>query len=232
MRASHNPRSPTDRRTSGAGRPAGAGAGGGAGGGAVVTPLPTHGGDAALVARAQAGDRWAGEALYRRHAPDVVRVTTLLLGRTADVDDVVQDAFIKALRSLATLRDPSSFGAWVARIAANLARSRLRRRGLFRRLGLDRGEEDVGFDDLAAESVGPEERVELARISAVLRGMPAEARVAWTLRRVEAWPLAEIAETVGASLATVKRRIVAADAEIRTHILGFHAAAEADGEES
>ncbi|WP_236518246.1 RNA polymerase sigma factor [Sandaracinus amylolyticus] len=184
-----------------------------------MTPLPSRGGDdAALVARAIAGDRWAGEALYRRHAPDVIRVATLLLGRTAEVDDVVQDAFVKALRSLATLRDPASFGAWVARIAANLARSRLRRRGLLKRLGLDRGDEEVSFDQLASDSVGPEERAELARISNVLRAMPADARIAWTLRRVEGWPLQEIADAVGASLATVKRRIVAADEEIQARI--------------
>ncbi|AKF10925.1 RNA polymerase sigma factor [Sandaracinus amylolyticus] len=204
MRASHTPRSPTERR---------------AAGDAVVTPLPARGGDdAALVARAIAGDRWAGEALYRRHAQDVIRVATLLLGRTAEVDDVVQDAFVKALRSLATLRDPASFGAWVARIAANLARSRLRRRGLLKRLGLDRGDEEVSFDQLASDGVGPEERAELARISKLLREMPADARIAWTLRRVEGWPLQEIAEAVGASLATVKRRIVAADEEIQARI--------------
>lgn len=204
MRASHTPLPPTERRTPGV---------------ALVAALPSRGDDAALVERALGGDRWAGEALYRRHAPDVVRVSTLLLGRTADVDDLVQDAFIKALRSLATLRDPPSFGAWVARIAANLARSRLRRRALFRRLGLDRGDEEVSFEQLAAESVGPEERAELARISVVLRGLPADARIAWTLRRVEDWPLQEICQAVGASLATVKRRIAAADGEIRTHIL-------------
>lgn len=187
-------------------------------GGAVVTALPARIDDAELVARARGGDRWAGEALYRRHAPDVIRVSTLLLGRGAEVDDVVQDAFVKALRKLDSLRDPASFGGWVARIAANLSRSRLRRRALFRRLGLDRGDEEIGLDQLAVESVSAEDRAELARISVALRELPADVRVAWTLRRVEGWPLGEIGEAVGASLATVKRRVAAADEVLRAHV--------------
>lgn len=198
MRASQNPEAPA----------------------AVVAHLPMRESTAALVTRALEGDRWAADALYRRHAPDVFRVATLLLGRSAEVDDVVQDAFVKALKGLETLRDRASFGGWVVRIAANLARSRLRRRGLFRRLGLDRGEEDVSFEALATPDVSVERRAELARIGAAVRALPAEQRVAWTLRRVEGWALAEIAEAVDASLATVKRRIAAADDTLKTHVEG------------
>lgn len=185
---------------------------------AVVARLPMRESTAALVTRALENDRWAADALYRRHAPDVFRVATLLLGRSAEVDDVVQDAFVKALQSLEALRDRASFGGWVVRIAANLARSRLRRRGLFRRLGLDRGEEDVSFEDLATPDVSVERRAELARIGAAVRAMPADLRVAWTLRRVEGWALAEIAEAVDASLATVKRRVAAADDVLKAHV--------------
>lgn len=186
--------------------------------GGVVRRLPSRESTAALVDRAARGDRWAADLLYRRHAPDVFRVATLLLGKTTDVDDVVQDAFVKALRQLDSLRDPSSFGGWVVRIAANLSRSRLRRRGLFRRLGLDRGEEDVSLSSLALPDLDPEQRAELARVGRWVRALPADARVAWTLRRVEGWPLAEIAETVGVSLATIKRRVDAADAVLARHV--------------
>lgn len=183
---------------------------------AVVHALPLRADDAALVARLLQGDRWAADGLYRRHAPAVIRVATLLLGRGADVDDVLQDAFVKALRQVATLRDPAMFGAWVSRIAVNLARSRLRRRRLLQRLGLDRAVDDVDLAQFPAPSLGPEDRAELSRISARLRALPADAQVAWTLRRVEAWPLADIAEALGLSLATTKRRIAVADAAMPT----------------
>lgn len=183
---------------------------------AVVHALPLRADDAALVARMIQGDRWAADGLYRRHAPAVIRVVTLLLGRSADVDDVLQDAFVKALRQVATLRDPAMFGGWVARIAVNLARSRLRRRRLLQRLGLDRAD-DVDLAQFPAASLSPEDRAELSRVAARLRALPADTQIAWTLRRAEGWALADIAEALGLSLATTKRRIAAADAALPTH---------------
>jgi RNA polymerase sigma-70 factor, ECF subfamily len=187
---------------------------------AEVRSLPATESTEELAGRVLGGDRWAADALYRRHAPDVYRVATLLLGRSSDVDDIVQDAFVQSFERLDTLRERASYGGWVVRIAANLARSRLRRRGLLRRLGLDRGEEDVCFEQLAVPGLSVERRAELARVGEVLRAMPADQRVAWTLRRVEGWMLSEIAKTLGASLATVKRRVAAADEYLREYVEG------------
>ncbi len=187
---------------------------------AEVRSLPTAQSNEELVLRVLEGDRWAAEALYKRHARDVYRVATLLLGRRSEVDDVVQDAFVQSFGKLDTLRDRGTYGGWVVRIAANLARSRLRRRGLLRRLGLDRGEEDVSFEQLAAPALSVERRAELARIHRFVQRLPADLRIAWTLRRVEGWALDEIAETVEASLATVKRRIAAADEALERYVGG------------
>ncbi|MFO0628431.1 MAG: hypothetical protein U0325_22855 [Polyangiales bacterium] len=101
----------------------------------------------------------------------------------------------------------------------NLARSRLRRRRLLQRLGLDRGD-DVDLAAFPATALSPEDRAELSRISARLRALPADAQIAWTLRRVEAWALADIAASLGLSLATTKRRIAAADATMPGHAAG------------
>ena len=82
--------------------------------------------DAAWVAAAQDGDRAAFGRLYERYARMVHGV---LLARVplSDVDDLVQDVFIKALRRLSTLREMASFGAWLAVIARNVARDYHRR---------------------------------------------------------------------------------------------------------
>ncbi|MEL6184842.1 MAG: RNA polymerase sigma factor [Myxococcota bacterium] len=186
---------------------------------APLRRLPTVPTTEALVLRARAGDRWAADALFRRHGPEVLRVAAVLLGRSWEAEDVAQDAFLQALTKLHALRDPSAFGPWVTRVAANMCRSRLRHRGLLRRFGLDRGEDET-LEDLASPTVSPELRAELAAIAKVLSGAPAEARVAWTLRRVEGWALQEIVETVRASLATVKRRISAVDARLDAHVRG------------
>lgn len=174
---------------------------------------------AVLVERARDGDGWAAGVLFRRHGPEVLRLATIVLGRRWEAEDVVQDAFVKALTELARLREPEAFGAWVSRIAANQCRSRLRQRGLLRRFGLDRGEDET-LDQLASPHAGPEARAELAAVAEVLATVPAEGRVAWTLRRVEGWALQEIASTVHASLATVKRRIAAVDTRLDAHAEG------------
>ncbi len=171
-------------------------------------------GVASLVERAKAGERWASEALYRQHAPAVMRVATYLMGRTPDANDVVQDAFIRAFERLDGLVDAGAFGAWVTSIAANFARSRLRRRKMFRALGLDRGVDDAQFDHLVAAGASPEEHAEISQIARALEHVNAESRVAWMLRNVEGWELAPVAAALGISLATTKRRIAAADAVI------------------
>jgi len=82
--------------------------------------------DVTCVAAAQDGDRSAFGQLYERYARMVHGV---LLARVpvADVDDLVQDVFIRALRRLSTLRETASFGAWLAAIARNVANDYHRR---------------------------------------------------------------------------------------------------------
>lgn len=82
--------------------------------------------DATWVAAARDGDSAAFGQLYERYARMVhgVLLTKVPVG---DVDDLVQDVFIRALRRLSTLRDPASFGAWLAAIARNVAHDYHRR---------------------------------------------------------------------------------------------------------
>jgi len=82
--------------------------------------------DATWVAAAQDGDRAAFGQLYQRYARMVHGV---LLARVpvSEVDDLVQDVFVRALRRLSTLRDAGSFGAWLAAIARNVANDYHRR---------------------------------------------------------------------------------------------------------
>lgn len=168
--------------------------------------------DAALVARALAGDRVAEAQLYRRHARVIANVAARLLGSRADAEDIVQETFVIALEHLRELRDPSSLRAWLTRVAVSRAQRRLRRRRLLKWLGLDRTEEDLSLDALAAPDASPEVRAELAKVAAVLERCDPDERVAWTLHRVECETLEATAEICGCSLATVKRRIASVEA--------------------
>jgi len=187
-----------------------------------AAPLPTAEGisDASLVERALEGDRWAKEALYRRHVRRVTNAVTRMIGRTADADDAVQEAFLIAFTRLPDLRDPAAFKGWLSQIAVNEVRAKLRRRKWLKRLALDREEDDVTLESLASREATPDVKAELARLDAVIARMDPELRMAWMLRYVEGWELTEVATALGCSLATAKRRIKKAREIVDAHVKG------------
>lgn len=165
--------------------------------------------DEILVERALDGDEWAEEAIYRRHVDAVMAMVVRLLGDRTEAEDVVQDTFVSALEELADLRDPAALGGWLRRVAVRKVHRRFRQRKLRRVLGLDRSVDELGLEGMA-EDAPPDVRAELALLDRVLRRMPAPDRIAWTLRYVEGFSLAEVADLSDCSLATAKRRIAAA----------------------
>jgi len=176
--------------------------------------------DGELVARARAGDRWGREALYRRYAGYLLGMVVRMLGRREDAEEVVQDTFVAAFAELDALRDPEAVRAWLCQIAVSYVRRRLRKLKLLRVLGLDRGADDATLADLAAPSLTPEGRSELALMDRALGRMDSAVRIAWTLRHVDGLELTEVATLLGCSLATVKRRLAAADAIVQAHVEG------------
>ena len=162
--------------------------------------------DAALVVAARAAEPWAREALFRRYAPMANGLALRLMGRDADIDDLVQDSFVAALRGLGSLKEPQAFAGWLASIVVQTAHKLLRRRRLARRLGLYRPE-PIDADALVARDAPADAVVELRALYAVLEELPPRVRVPLVLRRVEGHSLDEVAELTGTSLATVKRAI-------------------------
>jgi len=166
--------------------------------------------DAALVVAARAGESWAQEALFRRHARMAIGLAHRLLPRDPEVDDLVQDCFVLALRRLSALENPQAFAAWLGSIVVRTVGKRLRRRRLLTRLGLQSPEE-IDPEAIAAPAVPGEVAVELRRVYAVIAKLPADARVALVLRRVEGLEVPEIAQRMGVGLSTVKRRLKKAE---------------------
>jgi RNA polymerase sigma-70 factor, ECF subfamily len=166
--------------------------------------------DAALVVAARAGERWAQEAIFRRHAPMINRLAYRLMAGDADVDDVVQDVFVAALRRLDRLQDPQALAGWLRAIVVGTVHKRVRKARLLRRLGLLRREE-IDFDEFVSQAASPEIRAELAAIYRLAEELSVDERSALILHRVEGRSLAQVAEEMGLSLATVKRRLAKAD---------------------
>ena len=130
-----------------------------------------------------------------------------LLGRDEDVDDLVQDSFVEALRSLDRLQAPQAFASWLASIVVRTSSKIIRRRRLLSRLGLRRSDAAVDIDAVVASSAPPDVATELRALYEHLEELPANERVALVLRRVEGLGIDEIGALMGASRATVKRRV-------------------------
>jgi RNA polymerase sigma-70 factor (ECF subfamily) len=158
-----------------------------------------------------AGDLEAREALFRRHYPRILRLAYRLLGREDEAEDLAQDVAIEALHGLHRLRDGQAFDAWVGRICVFRARSRIRHYRMLRRLRLV-NDRFIDPDRVVSASARPDVREELRRVYAHLQQMPPDMRIAIVLRRVEGLTLPEIADRMGRSLTTVKRRLTEAEA--------------------
>ncbi len=181
--------------------------------------VPSHGvgsrsgagpSDAALVVAARAGEPWAREALFRRYTPMANGLALRLMGRDVDLDDLVQDSFVAALRGLDSLTDPQAFAGWLGSIIVRTSHKVLRRRRLARSLGLYRPE-PIDVDALVSHDAPPDIAAELRAIYALVEDLPAQLRVPLILRRVEGHALDDIARLMGSSLATVKRRVAAGE---------------------
>jgi len=147
------------------------------------------------------------EQLYRLHARYVATIALRILGRPEDVDDIVHDTFLQARRALPRLRDPKAVKGWLATITVRVARRWLRRSRLRRLFGADA----VEVDELATGRLEPADYDYVHSAYASLSRLATDLRIAWILRRVHGAQLGMVAEMTGCSLATVKRRIAAAD---------------------
>jgi RNA polymerase sigma-70 factor, ECF subfamily len=157
-----------------------------------------------LVRALRAGEPWAERALLRSEAAHVERLLTRILGYRAELDDLVQEVFIRAFARIGALREPESLRPWLGSIAAFVAREAIRRKRRRRWLVFLPAEECV---ELPANSASFEARTALRVFYQVVDAFPADERIAFTLRFVEGMELTEVAEACQVSLATIKRRL-------------------------
>jgi len=182
----------------------------------VVAPgEPRDEDDATLVAAVRANEPGAAGRMWDRYASLVHRILRRILGPT-DVEDAVQDAFLRLFRDLGSLREPSALRSFLIGITLHVAKSELRRRRARRWLLLS---DDVVIDesDAPAADGHHEPRAAVLRLYAMLDRISDERRTVFVLRFVEGLDLAELSAMLDCSLATTKRRV--ADAARRVHVL-------------
>lgn len=153
--------------------------------------------------------------LYREHAAFVARLAFRLLGRDNDVDDVVHDVFLDLMRQLHTLQEPHELRGWLTTVTVRAVRRRLRRARLRQLVGMA---EPSAFDEIVSSSATQEESAQLRAIYKALDKLPADQRLAWMLRHLEDEPLETVALRCQVSLATVKRKLNAANQRLRREL--------------
>jgi RNA polymerase sigma-70 factor (ECF subfamily) len=144
------------------------------------------------------------EEAFSRFSSYVASIGLRILGRRDEVDDLVQDVFLVAAKGLDAVRDPRATKAWLATVTVRTARRKLRRRRLKAMLSLD---DATDYEELPDGTASPETRAMLKIVYRILDRLPADERIAWTLRYVEGEKLEQVALLCGCSLATAKRRI-------------------------
>jgi len=172
--------------------------------------------DQVLVSRVQAGDQGAFNLLVLKYQRKVLRLVSRLIRDPAEVEDVVQEAFIKAYRALPQFRGDSAFYTWLYRIAVNTAKNHLGSLGKqpIPLTDLTSDEEDTeSFDSgaVVADNQTPEalllSRQIAETVNRSIEALPPDLRAAITLREIEGLSYEEIAEAMNCPIGTVRSRI-------------------------
>jgi RNA polymerase sigma-70 factor (ECF subfamily) len=168
--------------------------------------------DGELVRRTAAGSRRDFDELVLRYQRQAVAVSYRLLGSTHDAMEVVQDSFLKAYASLATLQRPEAFGGWLLRIVSNLSLNYRRSRKVRSQLPLDdvlqaheppagsQGESSGAVDPvraLASKELG-------GRLMDALAELPEKQRLAIVLFTIEQMPQKDVAAALDCTVEAVK----------------------------
>jgi RNA polymerase sigma-70 factor (ECF subfamily) len=173
--------------------------------------------DRALIAQAQAGDMGAFRQLVERHQRRAFSVALALVRNEDDAREIVQDAFLRAYKSLPNFQGSSSFFTWLYRIITNLSIDLKRKPGR-QTVDLDEGRlaaednADTDFPTLGQSHRGDPadvvRRGEIgARLQAALDDLPSYHRAVIVLREVEGLSYEEMARAIGVSKGTIMSRL-------------------------
>jgi RNA polymerase sigma-70 factor (ECF subfamily) len=170
--------------------------------------------DQALVERVQRGDKRAFELLVSKYQRKIFRLLSRLIRDPAEIEDVAQEAFIKAYRALPNFRGESAFYTWLYRIAINTAKNHLVAQGRRAPTTTETEVEDAeNFDDAdQLRDYNTPDAMLLSRqvgeaVNRAIEKLPEDLRTAVVLRELEGLSYEEIAEAMNCPIGTVRSRI-------------------------
>jgi RNA polymerase sigma-70 factor (ECF subfamily) len=167
-----------------------------------------------LVERVQRGDKRAFDLLVAKYQRKLFRLLSRLIRDQAEIEDVAQEAFIKAYRALPNFRGESAFYTWLYRIAINTAKNHLVAQGRRAPTQTEAEIEDAeNFDDGdALRTEDTPDRMLLSKqvaeaVNRVIERLPEDLRTAIVLRELEGLSYEEIAASMNCPIGTVRSRI-------------------------
>lgn len=181
------------------------------------SPAPSVPDDAALVLRARAGDHRALDELVRRYHSEVARILWRFARRHADLEDLVQEVFLRVVRNLSQWRAEQPFSHWLRRIAVNLGRDYCRREAVRRRWQSDGPDEpDAPAPEAVETSADPAARTAAGEVKEFLAQLSPDDRTLLTLHYFEGWDFARIGQLLGWSGPVTKIRAFRARRRLRS----------------
>jgi RNA polymerase sigma-70 factor (ECF subfamily) len=169
------------------------------------------GGEAAVVARVQAGDVDAFETIYKQHAARIYSLASRMAGSTGEGEDLAQEIFLQAYRKMGSFKGDASVGTWLYRLAVNHCLDFVRSR----RAKMDRMTETLDGDG-AFEPVSRREttaaKIDLER---AIGQLPEGCREAFVLHDVEGFDHKEVASLLGIAEGTSKSQVFKARMKLR-----------------
>ena len=175
---------------------------------------PDRDADRDLVARAQAGDKRAFGLLVEKYHRKLVRLLSRYVRDAAEVEDVAQEAFIKAYRALPSFRGESAFYTWLYRIGINTAKNHLAASGRRAptRTGLEVEDAEGMEEGEHLRDLNTPESVLLSKeiadtVNAAMDALPEDQRAAIQLREIEGMSYEDIAKIMDCPIGTVRSRI-------------------------
>lgn len=184
--------------------------------------------DESLVKETLAGSQASFQLLVERYQGRIFALTRHYTRNAVEIEDLVQDTFLKAYSRLDSFQHQSSFYTWLYRIATNTILDHMKRRG---RSPVQSVEDLEGVPGAiegpsAARSVGPDaalEREEISKIThAVLEELPDIFRTVLVMREFDDLSYQEIADVLGISIGTVESRLFRARARFKDKLLQMH----------
>ena len=181
--------------------------------------------DQQLVERAQRGDKHAFEMLVLKYQRKLIRLLSRFIRDANEVEDVAQEAFIKAYKALPNFRGESAFYTWLYRIGINTAKNYLVAMGRRAPTSTDSNAEEaeeLGESELLVDVNTPENEMMSRQVAKTvnqsLEKLPEDLRTAITLREIEGLSYEEIALMMNCPTGTIRSRIFRAREAIATQL--------------